>query len=65
LIPGENRFSADRAIAGVVSGAGAVQAGAIEMLTSRRSASSGAASIALTINVFALLYALEHRSLSV
>jgi hypothetical protein len=32
LIPGEKRFPADRAIAGVVSGAGAVQAGAIEML---------------------------------
>ena len=32
LIPGEKRFPADRAIAGVVSGAGAVQAGAIEMM---------------------------------
>ena len=32
LIPGEKRFPEDRAIAGVVRGAGAVQAGAIEML---------------------------------
>ncbi len=32
LIPGQKRFPGDRAIAGVVSGAGAVQAGAIEML---------------------------------
>jgi hypothetical protein len=62
LIPGEKRFPADRAIAGVVSGAGAVQAGAIEMLNfpavGFRPALPG---LALTINVFALLYALEHR----
>jgi enediyne biosynthesis protein E8 len=32
LIPGEKRFPGDRAIAGVVSGAGAVQGGALDMM---------------------------------
>jgi hypothetical protein len=62
LIPGEKRFPADRAIAGVVSGAGAVQAGAIEMLhfppVGFQAALPG---LAATINVLALLYALEHK----
>ena len=62
LIPGEKRFPADRAIAGVVSGAGAVQAGAIEMLNfppvGLQPALPG---LALGINVLALLYAVTHR----
>jgi hypothetical protein len=62
LIPGEKRFPADRAIAGVVSGAGAVQAGAIEMMNfppvGLQPALPG---LALSINLHALLYAVVHR----
>jgi len=62
LIPGEKRFPADRAIAGVVSGAGAVQAGAIEMLNfppvGLQPALPG---LALGIDLLALLYAVAHK----
>jgi hypothetical protein len=62
LIPGEKRFPADRAIAGVVSGAGAVQAGAIEMLNfppvGLQPVLPG---LAFGINVLAVLYALIHK----
>ena len=62
LIPGAKRFPRDRAIAGVVSGAGAVQAGAIAMLNFPPVGFQPALpGLALTINVFTLLYALEHR----
>jgi hypothetical protein len=62
LIPGEKRFADDRAIAGVVSGAGAVQAGAIEMLNFPPVGFQAALpGLALTINVLAVLYALEQR----
>jgi hypothetical protein len=44
LIPGQKRFPADRAIAGVVSGAGAVQAGRGSRATSSRKACGSAAS---------------------
>ena len=58
MIPGEKRFPTDRAIAGVVSGAGAVQAGAIEMMNL---AFLGALpDLAKGINAFAVLYAIEH-----
>ena len=62
LIPGEKRFPADRAIAGVVSGAGAVRAGAIEMLNFPPVGFQAALpGLALTINVLALLFAFEQR----
>lgn len=61
LIPGEKRFPGDRAIAGVVSGAGAVQAGAIEMMNfppvGLQSSLKGLADF---INVAALAYAVFH-----
>ena len=59
LIPGEKRFPADRAIAGVVSGAGAVQAGAIEMMNFAPLGFQPALPLlALGINVQAVAYAL-------
>jgi hypothetical protein len=62
LIPGEKRFQADRAIAGVVSGAGAVQAGAIEMLNFPPVGFQPALpGLALGIDVLALLYAVTHK----
>jgi hypothetical protein len=62
LIPGEKRFPADRAIAGVVSGAGAVQAGAIEMMNFAPVGLQPAlAGLALSINLHALLYAVIHK----
>jgi enediyne biosynthesis protein E8 len=61
LIPGEKRFPGDRAIAGVVSGAGAVQGGAIEMLNfppvGLQPALPG---LAFTINLLAFGYAVIH-----
>jgi len=62
LIPGEKRFPTDRAIAGVVSGAGAVQAGAIDMLNFPPVGFQPALpGLALTLNLFAVLHALEQR----
>ena len=62
LIPGEKRSPTDRAIAGAVKGAGAVQAGAIEMLNFPAVGFGPALpGLALTLNVIALLYALEQR----
>jgi enediyne biosynthesis protein E8 len=61
LIPGEKRFPADRAIAGVVSGAGAVQAGAIEMMNFPPVGLQPALpDLARGINGHALVYALLH-----
>ena len=61
LIPGEKRFPGDRAIAGVVSGAGAVQAGAIEMLNFPPVGFQPALpGLALSLDVLAVLYALTH-----
>jgi hypothetical protein len=59
LIPGEKRSSTDRAIAGVVSGAGAVQAGAIDMLELVGKPVDLAA-VALLLNLYALGYAAVH-----
>jgi hypothetical protein len=62
LIPGEKRSATDRAIAGAVKGAGAVQAGAMDMLNFPAVGFGPALpGIALTLNVIALLYALEQR----
>lgn len=62
LIPGEKRSATDRAIAGAVKGAGAVQAGAIDMLNFPAVGFGQALpGLALTLNVIALLYALEQR----
>ena len=62
LIPGEKRFPEDRAIAGVVSGAGAVQAGAIEMLNFPPVGFQPALpGLALVIDLLALLYAVTHK----
>jgi hypothetical protein len=57
LIPGEKRFPADRAIAGVVSGAGAVQGGAIKMMEFVGLQPPALNLLALTINLRAVLYA--------
>lgn len=59
LIPGEKRFPEDRAIAGVVTGAGAVQGGAIEMMNFPPVGFQPVLPLlALSINVYAFLYAL-------
>lgn len=59
LIPGQKRFPGDRAIAGVVTGAGAVQGGAIEMMNFPPVGFQPVLPlVALTINVYAFLYAL-------
>jgi hypothetical protein len=59
LIPGEKRFPGDRAIAGVVTGAGAVQGGAIEMMNFPPVGFQPVLPfVALGINVYAFLYAL-------
>ena len=62
LIPGEKRFPADRAIAGVVSGAGAVQAGAIEMMNFPPVGFAPALpAVAFLLNLHAFAYAATHR----
>ena len=61
LIPGEKRFPGDVAIAGVVTGAGAVQGGAIEMMNFAPIGLAPALPLlALGINVAAVLYAVSH-----
>jgi len=61
LIPGQKRYPGDRAIAGVVSGAGAVQGGAIEMMNFPPVGLQPALPfLALNINLLALGYALLH-----
>jgi ribose/xylose/arabinose/galactoside ABC-type transport system permease subunit len=56
LIPGQKRFPGDRAIAGVVSGPGAVQAGAIEMMNFPPVGLQPALfGLFLTLNLYALL----------
>jgi enediyne biosynthesis protein E8 len=60
LIPGEKRFPTDRAIAGAVSGAGAVQAGALEMLNFAGFKPDTLAGLAFLLNVHAVAYAAEH-----
>ena len=61
LIPGEKRNPQDRAIAGAVSGAGAVQAGAIEMLNFPPVGFAQALPyLALILNLRAFVYALTH-----
>jgi enediyne biosynthesis protein E8 len=62
LIPGQKRFPGDRAIAGVVSGAGAVQAGAIEMMNFPPVGLEAALPLlALSINVNAVVYAVINK----
>ncbi len=62
LIPGEKRFAGDVAIAGAARGAGAVQAGAIAMLNFPPVGFEKALpGLALTINIIALLYAIENK----
>ena len=62
LIPGEKRFPTDRAIAGAVSGAGAVQGGAIDLMNFQPLGVQAALpGLALTINLIALLYAFIHK----
>jgi enediyne biosynthesis protein E8 len=62
LIPGEKRFPGDRAIAGVVSGAGAVQAGAIEMMNFPPVGFQPALpGLAASINMHAQRYAESHK----
>jgi enediyne biosynthesis protein E8 len=59
LIPGEKRFPGDRAIAGVVSGAGGVQGGAIEMMNFPPVGFQPLLPLlAFSLNVYAFLYAL-------
>jgi len=61
LIPGEKRFPGDRAIAGVVSGAGAVQAGAIEMMNFPAVGfQQGLPFLAVALNSYAVVYASGH-----
>ena len=61
LIPGQKRFPGDRAIAGVVSGPGAVQAGAIEMMNfppvDLKATLDG---LFVILTVYAVAYALSH-----
>jgi len=63
LIPGEKRLPEDRAIAGVVSGAGAVQGGAIDMMEFEPLGLKPVALplSALTINLRAVLYAFINK----
>ena len=62
LIPGQKRFPGDRAIAGAVSGPGAVQAGAIEMMNFPPVGFSALALLILAVrlDLSALKYALIH-----
>jgi hypothetical protein len=61
LIPGEKRAANDRAIAGAAAGAGAVQAGAVDLL---RFGPAGTAevvpAVAAGLNVRAIQYAAQH-----
>ena len=62
LIPGQKRFPTDVAIAGVVSGAGAVQGGAIEMLKFAPVGLEPALpGLALLINLYAVAYAISQK----
>lgn len=62
LIPGQKRFPGDRAIAGVVSGPGAVQAGAIEMMNFAPVGLQGSLSdLAQGLDFYAEVYAFFHK----
>ena len=62
LIPGEKRFPDDRAIAGVVTGPGAVQGGAIAMMTFAPIGLSPLLPfLALGVNLAAVLYAVSQK----
>lgn len=61
LIPGERRHAADRAVAGVVEGPGAVQAGAISLLRMPEAqVSSYLPGVAALLDAQATSYALRH-----
>lgn len=62
LIPGEKRAPDDRAIAGVMSGAGAVQAGALRMMNHPAVGfQQGLSTVAFLLNLRAVGYALRRR----
>lgn len=61
LIPGEKRYANDLAIAGAVSGPGAVQGGAIEMMTYPPvGLANSLPDVALVLNLRTVLYAVTH-----
>lgn len=61
VVPGEKRSPDDRAIAGVATGGGAVQAGALEVLHMEAAGiSAGLPFLAPMLNVHAQTYAAEH-----
>jgi hypothetical protein len=62
LIPGQKRFPADRAIAGVVKGAGAVQGGALRMMNfPPLGVQAALPGLAFTLNLYAFAYAVNHK----
>ena len=62
LIPGQKRFPADRAIAGVVKGAGAVQGGALRMMNfPPLGVQAALPGLAFTLNLYAFAYAVSHK----
>ncbi|HLX47993.1 MAG TPA: DUF5987 family protein [Streptosporangiaceae bacterium] len=61
LVPGEQRFPGDRAIAGAAPGPGAVAAGAIELLeTPATGVTDGLDNYVQALNAHAVAYATEH-----
>src|SRR5579859_5983419 len=61
LVPGERRFAGDRAIAGAAPGAGAVAAGAIELLeTPATGVAESLDNYVQALNTHAAAYASEH-----
>jgi hypothetical protein len=62
LIPGAKRYDGDHAVAGVVAGAGAVQAGAVDLMWFPPAAIGPALpALATTLNLRAASYATTHR----
>lgn len=62
LIPGQKRYDGDHAVAGVVHGPGAVQAGAVDLMWFPAAAIGPALpALAATLNARATSYALQHR----
>ncbi|GAB3473586.1 DUF5987 family protein [Amycolatopsis cihanbeyliensis] len=60
IVPGERRSPGDRAIAGVATGPGAVQAGALELLrTSATGVTAGLGPMTEALNAYAATYAAE------
>lgn len=62
LIPGEKRYDADNAVAGVVRGPGAVQAGAVDLMWFSQAAIGPALpALATTLDARASAYAAQHQ----